>query len=279
MGRLTNWIRYQGALIPKAPPHEKFEISKLSAAFDVIRSGSALARWTTGWNLDHETNFWFLVKDHFQPINELPSKIRWEINKGRGAFEASNISLDEFIEFAYEVYVDCFFDYETHISQLDKNEFYRSVVKNPGDHYSHDYWGVRQIESGRFIGYAIVKKYQDSADYSSVKIPRAFLTKYAGYSLFYELNKFYLSDLRLKYVTDGSRNISHQTSIQDHLEKKHGFRKCYVNIHVVLHPLIYVVVKILSPLNGIIRKSEKKLFKKIMVAINLDKLSKGLDIC
>jgi hypothetical protein len=61
------------------------------------------------------------------------------------------------------------------------------------------------------------------------------------------MNNYYLIDRELKYVTDGTRSISHQTNIQNFLIHKFKFRKAYCCLHIRYQPFFGLLVSCLFP--------------------------------
>ena len=73
---------------------------------------------------------------------------------------------------------------------------------------SFDYWGVYRDD--KLIGFSKNRMYKDCCDYSTIKILPEYVKEYPFYALFYTMNLYYLNEKKMKYVTDGSRNISHK---------------------------------------------------------------------
>ena len=79
---MENWRKYNGTIIPKAPPHafiteSENEIKKL------IKSQSAFfARWVSDFDISEKTDFWYIINDTPMVILDYTSKVRNEIRKG-----------------------------------------------------------------------------------------------------------------------------------------------------------------------------------------------------
>ena len=67
-----------------------------------------LARWTTEFDCGYETNWWYCIKDTPFDIGSLPSKKRYEINKGKKNFEVRLIAPTEYKDELYDVTVDAY---------------------------------------------------------------------------------------------------------------------------------------------------------------------------
>jgi len=101
------------------------------------------------------------------------------------------------------------------------------------------------------------------------------LKRYAGYALFYEMNKHYLNERDLRYVSDGARNISHQTNIHDFLEKKFGFRRAYARLRVVYFPGVGIAVRALYPFRRWFSRRSGGLLQKISVLLEQERIRRS----
>lgn len=89
----NSWKYYNHALIPETEPHIECYPPKDKRTFWNMGQGRAmLARWTTDWDCGYETNCWYVIKDTPFDINELKSKRRYEINKGKKNFTVKRIN-------------------------------------------------------------------------------------------------------------------------------------------------------------------------------------------
>ena len=77
---------------------------------------------------------------------------------------------------------------------------------------------------------------------------------YPMYGLILELNRYYLEERKLKYVSDGARSITEHSNIQPFLEDKFRFRKAYCDLQVFYRPWIGMAVSMLFPFRRFIRQ-------------------------
>jgi hypothetical protein len=61
------------------------------------------------------------------------------------------------------------------------------------------------------------------------------------------MNNYYLAEHKVRYVTDGTKSISHQTNVQEFLINKFKFRKAYCYLHIKYQPLFGLIVSCLFP--------------------------------
>jgi len=72
------------------------------------------------------------------------------------------------------------------------------------------------------------------------------------------MNEYYLKEHQFAYVNDGFRSILHDTSIQEFLIKKFGFRKVYLKLHIQYHPLFGIFMKLAFPFRKFIAKFDAR---------------------
>ncbi|MEC9209223.1 MAG: hypothetical protein VX762_02225 [Bacteroidota bacterium] len=238
-----NWRKYNGALISNFPPHKDVDTQNLISK---IKDSKALfARWVSDFDCKEEMPFWYIIKDNNTDIESYSSNTRNQIRKGIKNCEVRIIDKSELEKHGYSIYKAAFKTYKGSQKLRNKRDFLISL----GDEFH--YWGVYNKEN-RLIGYAQNRISYNSCDYSTIKVHPDFLKDYPFYALFYLMNQYYLSKLKLAYVSDGARSISHQTNIQDFLVKKFKFREAYCNLHVVYHPFIRPIVMLLFSIRKVL---------------------------
>ena len=83
---MTNWRKYNGAIMPTLPPHVDVKETIDDISSFLIKSNAYLARWTTNFDCSEETEFWYVIKDTFQGLDELSSNTRKSIrSSARGS--------------------------------------------------------------------------------------------------------------------------------------------------------------------------------------------------
>ena len=93
--------------------------------------------------------------------------------------------------------------------------------------------------------------------------------KFVEYELIYEMNRYYLGELGLKYVSDGSRSITNHSNIQPFLIHKFKFRKAYCNISLYYKWYMRMAVKLLYPFRKMIKHP------KVAAVLNMEAMVKG----
>ena len=84
------------------------------------------------------------------------------------------------------------------------------------------------------------------------------------------MNRYYLEELKLKYVCDGARSTTEHSNIQPFLEEKFKFRRAYCDLQMFYKPWLGLAVKILFPFRKIIKN------KKIEAFLYQESMARGL---
>lgn len=116
-----------------------------------------------------------------------------------------------------------------------------------------DFWIGYDIASGQPASFAINTIFKDYCDYSTMGISPDFPNNtYPMYGLIFEMNRYYLEEKQIPFVSDGARSITGHSNIQQVLEGKFKFRKAYCDIQVFYKPWFGVAVKVLFPFRKMI---------------------------
>ena len=266
---MNNWQKYNLGLIFK-PPHieVKDEIRKIKSRISLFR-GILFARWTSNFDLNQETDFWYIIKDSFGGFEELSSNTRSKVRRGLKKFDVELISKSLLKDLGYRVYESAFKRYQTHMTPLNKNQFQNELENQDS---SWEYWGVFDKKTSELVAYSQNQILDKSCDYSRIKLNPNFLRFYPSYAIFYKMNEYYLAEKKFKYVNDGARSISHETNIQTFLEQKFKFRKAYCKLHLEYSLILKLFLNIVTPFEQIFDFLKLNLFKKVSVLIKQEKI-------
>ncbi|MAJ90382.1 MAG: hypothetical protein CMD08_03810 [Flavobacteriales bacterium] len=255
---MKEWRKYNGALISNLPPDK--DVNLVDIVSKIKSSKSLFARWVSNFDCKENMPFWYIIKDDSSNISSYSKNTRNQIRKGLNNFDVRRINKSIILEKGYDIYVSALSHYNGRQRVLSNKEFIDSLDN------SFEYWGVFN-NKGMLIGYAQNRVFNNSCDYSIIRIHPKSLKKYPFYVLFYKMNEYYLDTLKLDYVTDGARSIYHETNIQEFLIQKFRFRKAYCNIHIVYHPLVKPFILLLLPFRFFFNKIPFTFFKKINVVL------------
>jgi hypothetical protein len=240
----NNWRKYNGALIPNFPPH--VNVVENGIEKEIKKRKAFFARWVSNFDIDKELPFWYIIKDNATEIESYSSNTRTQIRKGLKNFRVRIVDRSVVKGKGFEIYESSFKSYKGAQKMLSEEQFKSNLDEN------FQYWGV-YTNDNLFVGYAMNRVYNDVCDYSTIKIHPGYLQQYPIYALFFEMNRYYLNELNMKYVSDGARSISHQTNIQDFLIKKFKFRKAYCKLHIIYNPVFGFFVDVIFSLRGMFK--------------------------
>ncbi|MBE5763142.1 MAG: hypothetical protein E7338_02845 [Clostridiales bacterium] len=256
---MSDWKYYNHALVSNTAPHVTPDIGQLKQNWTKLAGGAKplLARYTDDFDCGKETNWWYVICDTPFNIKNINSKKRNVINNGNKHcdvfianpidYENELLSLNNEAQKTYDKttrQVSSKGDFHNYLEQLQKDdsiEFYVCVLK----------------DTKECAGYAVVRKYASYCVLQSQKAKPS-LEKYQTNAalLNYILERYNDRISQGYYICDGERNISHDTHFQDYLEKYFGFRKAYCKLRVIYKTSIRIVVNILYPFRGLLKRFE-----------------------
>tara|TARA_B100001250_G_C19400860_1_gene614680 strand:- start:353 stop:631 length:279 start_codon:yes stop_codon:yes gene_type:complete len=89
------------------------------------------------------------------------------------------------------------------------------------------------------------------------------------------MTDYYLNHLKLKYITGGTRSMSHDTNIQKEYIRKFKFRKAYCRLNVIYSSWVAILIKIIYPFKKIFYLVNNRFFAKIQTLIEHEKIRRS----
>ena len=232
-----------------------------------------MAVWTTDYDCGHETMFWYVVKDTPFDISQLNSKRRYEITRGNRYFLVREIVPADFGEEICSVIAEARKGYSGASGSIDREK----VISGVKNWKFYKVYGAFFRENEELAGYMTVTRQgqhiglciqQAKPEYEKYQVNAALINK---------LLEDHAEDLSQgAYINDGSRNIQHLTHFQDYLEKYFQFRKAYCRLHIIYHPRIKWLVKLLYPFRKLLRRLDSiKLIHKINGVLLMEEISRS----
>ena len=265
---MLKWRKYNGALIPIGPPHMQVDIYNIKQK--VKETNSYFARWTSNFDCDKETVFWHVICDKFLTIESLSRNTRSKIRRGLKTCSIRLVNKSIILDQGFECYKAAFINYNTTLNLKTESEFKTDILELEG---SWDFWAV--FYKNRMIGYSQNRLIDDYCDYSTIKLHPSYLSLYSSYVLFFTMNKYYLNELRFKYVNDGARNLVHKTNVQDFLITKFGFRKAYCKLHIEYSLITRFIVMFIYPIRFVFYRFNNKFALKINSLLLQEKIRRS----
>lgn len=245
-------------------PHSSIKISQ-SEADSLLKKGGLFVKNVYNWDKKDATSFWYVIKDVYGGIDELPSKVRNQVRKSQKTYEFKLVSPEEMNELGFALFNKSRERFGSDMS-VTKEQWARRV--HSGD---RDFWLAIDKETGVAEGFGINRIIGDFCSYISMGVnPNAPKSTYPMYGLILEMNRYYLEELKLKYVCDGARSITEHSNIQPFLEEKFKFRKAYCDIQMFYKPLLGFAVNLLFPFRKLIK------IKRIQAFLYQESMARGL---
>ena len=231
--------------------------------------GGYFVRCTYDFDKLSEGTFWYVIKDSFGGLEELSSKMRNQVRKSLKQLDIEKITREELILKGYDIHKRAAEGYKvrTHVPTLEEFE---SKIRNLDENY--EFWACYTKEAGKMVAFAFNHLHHDCCEYETMKaIPELQQKYYPFYGLIYEMNRYYLDELHLRYVNDGARSITEHSNIQPFLIEKFKFRKAYVRLKIVYKPWLKVAVNICFPIRKIIP------IRKVRNFLRMEAMQRGLE--
>lgn len=265
----VTWRDNQGGLFPLSPPSMVSGISERDAR-ELLRSQrSIFVRWESDFDQVTESPWWHIIKDGDCSLADISSNTRSKVRRGLRAYDCEVLPYSSLLEEGYGVYSSAFSRYETHETKFSRSEFEDALKALPKQ---TEFWGVREKGSGNLVAFSENYVEGNTCFYNTIWFEPKALKKYSSYALFYEMNRYYLEDREMQYVSDGARSLSHATQIHDFLESKFGFRKAYARLHVIYKPWLRIAVATFYPLRKLIDKVSYGPFKKASILLKQEEI-------
>lgn len=191
-------------------------------------------------------------------IDKLKAKQGYRINRGLKlnychiASIPDQIKINELTDLLFE----SFSDYPSVYKPNSNLRQYANTIINQCKDINYDVWLVYNREQSKLVGIGVCRLENEVVVLQVVKVRPSYLKDEVNAALAFSICKYYLNDKRYKYVTDGERNIRHISNYQNFLISVLGFRRIYCKLHIVYHPLINPIIKILYPFRKVLEKIE-----------------------
>lgn len=238
---------YKGAWIYAQNPHEEQKLSDKDVEL-LLKKKGLMVRNVYDFDCGFETSFWYVIKDHFGGMEELSTNTRSKVRRCFKTMQVKKISPEQLISEGYTVYSKAAESYRIKLTPPTFEEF-KKRVRNSEE---NEFYGVFDIVTNKLVAFSMNFLTVYSCEYRTLKALPEYMKKYAYYGLIYEMNRYYLEERGLKYVSDGARSITNHSNIQPYLIDKFKFRKAYCRLQVKYKLIFGFIVKMLYPFRKII---------------------------
>ena len=253
---MNGFYLYRNAWRYDGPPHQEPELKK-NEWKALLKKGGLLVRNTYDFDYTDETSFWYVIKDRFGGLDELPSTERNRVRRAQKDLRFELVSPDLVRKQGWSILKATYEDYTVADRKMDEQVFQQYLDHCNERHF--DFWGV--FDQDRLIGFCTVWLWStDSCEYGLIGILPEYKhnNTYPYYGLFYRMNEYYLAEKGFRYVADGARSITEHSHIQEELIKKYRFRKAYCHLEVHYQWWMKIAVMILYPFRKLIKMPKVK---------------------
>lgn len=259
---MNEYILYKGAWIYNGEVHYEQHLPKEKVS-ELIHKGGMMVRNSFDFDCGEVTPFWYIIKDTFGGMEELSSNTRNQIRKCFQTIRVERINANFLSKNGYEVYVQACQSYN------DKSVVppsYESFSQGLLDCDGYEFWGCFDVESDKLVAFSMNYVTAECCEYKTMKAIPMYQKRYAYYGLLYEMNRYYLQERGLKYVSDGARSITEHSNIQPFLENKFKFRKAYCHLQIHYVWWLAIAVHLLMPFQRFIN------IPKIKAVLNMNSM-------
>ena len=246
-----NVWRFDGA------PHEEQKLEKKEWKA-LLKKGGLMVRNTYDFDCQQETEFWSLIKDRFGGLEELTSKTRNRVNKALDNLDFKLIDLSVVKQYGYPILKATYEDYAVSDRAMNPEVFedHLRVYQTK----KHDCWGIFDKANGQLVGFQIIWLWEKACQYDLIGVLPQYKRNqtFPYYGIFHTMNRYYLQEKGLLYVTDGTRSISEHSNIQPFMMEKFHFRKAYCKLEVHYKWWVKLAVKMLYPFRKFIKRPNVK---------------------
>lgn len=244
---INGWKYYNHAAIPTTSPHQDVEMTPIinGTIWKIGGGAPILARWTSDFDCNEETAWWYVIKDEPFEIESLKAKRRYEINKGKKNFTVKEIDPIDYPDELYQITVAAYNQWpEKYRPHVEEKDFKKGI-----DGWSSSVvLGAFNMAKNELCGYAILNEKEGYVEFGVLRVNPEAERLAINAAIVAGILERYKERLGSGfYISDGSRSIRHETAFQDYLEKYFGFRKAYCKLHIKYCFPVGVAVKILYP--------------------------------
>jgi hypothetical protein len=265
---MNSFFLYRHAWRSNEAPHLESRISKEECK-NLLSQGGFLVRNTFDFDTAVPTSFWYIIKDHFEGLNELSSNTRRKVRKALSSYEYKKVGKSVLLQSAYsDIVKPVYAAYRVKDRSISEQWFHHHIDQDERD---YDFWACYEKKTGRLVGFADVHRWFDTCEYRLICVhPDCWHNAtYPYYGLIFTLNQYYLETLKMKYVTDGARSITEHSNIQDFLIQNFKFRKAYCKLYVCYTWWMNPIVNLLFPFRKVIYLPQ------IKAILNMEAMRRG----
>lgn len=239
-----------------------------------VRGGGTplLARWTTDWDCGYETGWWYTIIDSPFDITALKSDYRRRIRIGMRNFTCRVIDP---VEYSTSMAKITKADWSTYPEKYRPQDSEESLVQS--------YCNTKEIVWGAFDEAGALSAFQiirDCEHYYSLEQGKCNPEKQrlqVNAALIASYLEYYSNEIAHgKFISNGARNIIHETNFNEDLCKKYGFRKAYCRLCIRYNPKIEWLIRCLYPFRqSLLKLDDVGVVHQINAVLKMESIVRG----
>lgn len=239
------WYEYNSFLRPACLPHCCPPISSADASQAIEMTGLPFARWETGLDAREPTHWWCINRYPTYETSSLSGNTRSKIRRGQKKYRGRLLQPSEISRHCFAVCKKAVVRFGDHSFLPSREEL--DALADAARRFPDclEVFGV--FFGDRLIGFS-----ENHIDGNAVLINKLWydpehLSSYSGYFLVDAMLTFYLNERKVEYLSDGSRNLHHQTNVHDFLIQKFGFVRVGATLNLVYAKWFGAAVRVSFP--------------------------------
>ena len=270
--KMEKWTFYNRAVIPTSAPHKPVDTGELDSGEIWKKYPKALfARWTDDYDCGTDTDWWYIVCDTPFDIMKLGSGSRRRITRGLKHFECKRIDPAEYAE-----EMAC-------VTEADWKSYpVRDRPKTTHGELVETYRRWSLITHGAFNPEGKLCAFhgmEDRGDHyvmrSGKSVPSEQKNQVNAALIYTYVTDFSCDIAKGKYITNGQRNLVHETNFDDDLCAHYGFRKVYCTLRMAFRPSIRPIVNIIYPVRKLFSLFDGiKLFHNVNSVLKMEEIAR-----
>jgi len=260
------WAIYKKIVMPLSHPFMTPNATNQEMRRVLKTLKKPMAIWTQDWDCK-QGNWWWIVAGKPYGLDQLKSKVRYNIRHGLKHCTIEKISPKYLAENGFECY-QAAMGRHYQSQSMDKKGFQR--ISGYEGNKGYDFWGIFYKE--QLVGYSYYHLLDNVIYEKDTLFNPEFFKFHGPCALIHIITEHYLNQLGYDMIIHGWRTISHETSYQDFLVQKFNRRMVYCNLGVYYSGWLGFLAKISVILQPVLEKAllPKRLLHPIKVLANIE---------
>ncbi len=241
------WSLQNRVLEPIHMPHTLQNIDRKKVREALADNNALLAYWSDQWN-SSESEWWWTICDNpdYDVENIENARGRRGVRKGLKYCSVHRLEPDKYVKLTYDIFIRNIKSYGS--SRFPSFNQYAEDILKKSKYDGYELWGA--FVDNKIAAFASCVVLDNALILGSTKSNPDLHSYSPNNALFYKITKHYLCERGVKYVSNGSRTLLHDTSINEFLIRM-GYRRNYCRLNIELSKMATLIYKAES--KGVLR--------------------------